>query len=58
MDLFTALELGRQLEMPMPEQVDIIAIEVEDVLSFSEACTPQVEAAIPEAAQAVRELLD
>lgn len=57
MDLFTALELGRQLGMPMPEQVAIIAIEVEDVISFGERCTPRVEAAIPKAVDAVLEEL-
>ena len=57
MDMFTALELGRRLGMPMPEDVDIVAIEVEDVITFGEACTPRVEAAIPGAMEAVLALL-
>jgi hydrogenase maturation protease len=44
-----ALELGRRLGMELPSDSDVVilAVEVEDVLTFGEACTPQVEAAIP-----------
>ena len=50
-----ALALGRGLEMALPADEDlvIIAIEVEDVLTFSEECTPAVASAIPEAVEAV-----
>lgn len=58
MDLFTALELGRRLGMPMPDQVDILAIEVENVLDFGEGCTPAIEAVIPDAADVVRRMLN
>jgi len=56
-DFFTALELGRRMGMHIPEQIEIIAIEAEDVLTFGEACTPAVEAAISVAAEIVIEIL-
>jgi len=54
-DLPTALAVGRQAgaHLPASDQIAIIAVEAEDVLSFGEAMTPQVEAAIPLAARAV-----
>jgi hydrogenase maturation protease len=50
-----ALALGRAMGMTLPADEDfvIIAIEVADVLTFAEECTPTVEAAIPEAVEAV-----
>lgn len=55
LSLSGALALGRALGMSLPpdEAIDLIAIEVEDVLEFGEACTPAVTAAIPGAADAV-----
>lgn len=53
----TALELGNQLGLALPRQIDIFAIEVEDVTTFSEKCSPEVERAIPTCVEAViREL--
>ncbi len=43
----TALELGKRLGMALPHQIIIVGIEVEEVTSFSEECTPAVVAAIP-----------
>jgi hydrogenase maturation protease len=50
-----ALRLGRQIGMTLPEDegVVIIAVEVADVLTFGETCTPAVAAAIPRAVDAV-----
>ncbi len=50
-----ALALGRGMGLTLPNDEDfiIIAIEVEDVLTFGEECTPTVEAAIPRAVEAV-----
>ena len=50
-----ALALGWGLGMMLPddEAIAIIAIEVEDVLTFGETCTPAVAAAIPHAMEAV-----
>jgi hydrogenase maturation protease len=46
-NLATALELGKRLNMKLPHQIIIFAIEVKDVTSFSEECTPEVMKAIP-----------
>jgi len=46
-NLVTALELGRKLGAPLPQEIIIFAIEVVDVTTFSEECTPEVEKAIP-----------
>lgn len=54
-----ALALGRELGMELPgdADIDIIAIEAEDVCTFGEACTPGVEAAVPRAVEMVIEAL-
>lgn len=54
-----ALALGRSLGLPLPQDKDItiLAVEVEDVLTFGETCTGQVQAAIPQAAQSILEEL-
>ena len=46
-----ALELGRKINMDLPEKIDIFGIEVVDVFTFGESCTPEVEAKIPQIAQ-------
>jgi hydrogenase maturation protease len=43
----TAIKLGEQLGLPMPQRVTIFAVEAKDVTSFGEMCTPEVTAAIP-----------
>jgi len=43
----TALELGKKLGLPLPQQIIIFAIEVADVSTFGEECTPEVERVIP-----------
>ena len=43
----TALELGRRLGLPLPQQIIIFSIEASDVTTFSEECTPEVERVIP-----------
>lgn len=57
--LSTALEVGRQAgaHVPRPEDITVIAIEVADVDTFGETLSPEVEAAIPLAVQAVLEAL-
>ncbi len=49
----TALELGKKLGLALPRQIDIFAIEVADVTTFSEKCSPEVERAIPVVADMV-----
>ncbi len=46
-NLATAIELGKRLNLNLPRQIIIFAIEVKDVTSFSEECTPEVMKAIP-----------
>ena len=46
-NLATALELGKRLELSLPQQIIIFAIEVADASTFSEECTPEVSRAIP-----------
>jgi hydrogenase maturation protease len=50
-----ALALGRSLGLSLADDgaIIIIAVEVEDVLSFGETCTPCVEAAIPRLAEVI-----
>ncbi|HUW13998.1 MAG TPA: hydrogenase maturation protease [Anaerolineae bacterium] len=54
-----ALALGRSLGLPLPrdENFTILAVEAEDVLTFGETCTEQVQAAIPALASKVLEEL-
>jgi len=54
----TALELGNRLGLALPQQIVIFAIEVENVSSFSEECTPEVERAIPLCVEMVIEELN
>lgn len=56
-NLATAMELGKRLGLAIPREIAIFAIEVQDVTTFSESCTPKVERAIPKAVRRVaREL--
>lgn len=57
-NLATALELGRKLNLPLPEQIVLFAIEAEDVTSFGEICTPEVAKAIPLCVEMVVQELD
>jgi hydrogenase maturation protease len=50
-DFATALELGKTLGLPMPSSIDVVAVEVGDVTSFRDRCTPEVEKAIPVAVE-------
>ena len=51
--LVSTLELGRKLEMDMPGEVIIFAIEAKDMATFSEKLSPEVEKAIPQAVEMV-----
>ena len=52
-NLITALELGKRLGLEMPREIIILAIEVQDVTTFSESLTPEVERAIPRVVEMV-----
>ena len=56
-NLVTALELGKMLDLAMPQKITIFAVEAKDITSFSEKCTPEVEQAIPEVVKMVLEEL-
>ncbi len=56
--LLPALELGKSLGWPMPEDVTIVAIEAGDVANFGGELTPAVKKAIPAALDLILELLD
>lgn len=43
----TALEFGNKLNLALPQQIVIFAIEVADTGTFSEECTPEVKRVIP-----------
>ncbi|GAB6187521.1 hydrogenase maturation protease [Thermopirellula anaerolimosa] len=55
----TALAFGRKMGLVLPtdDRLVLVAVEAADILTFGEACTPAVEAAIPHAVEAVREVL-
>lgn len=55
LSLLGALDLGRRLGMRLPgeEGVTIVAIEIEEALTFGETCTPAVTRAIPQAVEAI-----
>jgi len=46
-DFTTALEFGKKLSLPLPQQIIIFAIEASDVHTFKEECTPEVKQAVP-----------
>lgn len=54
-----ALALGRAMGLTLPrdEAIAIVAVEVDDVLTFGETCTPAIAAAIPRAVGVVINLL-
>ena len=59
-NLATALALGRQAgaQLPADSAILLVGIEAEDIITFSEQCTPQVQAAIPRAVDAVMAAVD
>lgn len=55
--LITALKTAESLGADIPEQVDVVAVEAQNVYDFSEELSPPVAAAVPEAVQVVFDLL-
>ena len=51
--LVTALETGRRMGLQLPQDITIFAIEVENVMDFSDRPTPSVAAVIPQVTEAV-----
>jgi len=52
--LETALELGRRMGLPMPDDVTVFAIEAADVETFGEEFSPPVAAAAGKVVELVR----
>lgn len=55
--LQTALALGRSMGVSLPRDITVVAVEADRVYDFSDALTPGVKAAIPEAVAAVVNLM-
>ena len=55
--LATALDAGIALGMKLPQDITIFAVEVENILDFSEHPTPAVAAAIPKVTEMVLGIL-
>ena len=47
MNLQTALEMGRMLNIPLPSDIKILGIEAKDVETFGENLTEDVARAVP-----------
>jgi hydrogenase maturation protease len=56
-DLASAVKLGRKLGMNLPTDIRILAMEVEDNITFSETLSPRVQAAVPEIVEQARKLI-
>jgi len=56
-NLTTALELGKMLNLAMPQKITIFAVEAKDITTFSEKCSPNVEQAILKLVKMVMEEL-
>jgi hydrogenase maturation protease len=54
-NLSTALEFGRQAgaKLPASDQIILVGVEAEDVQTFEEALSPNVENALPKAVEAI-----
>ncbi len=57
-DFPTALGLAKQLNISMPTEIIIYAIQVQDTETLSETCTPEVSAAIPKVIELVLNALE
>ena len=53
----TILAMAKKLEQKLPTEIIIFGIEVQDVKSLGEKCTPQVEAALDNILQSILDLL-
>lgn len=53
----TAIEMGRKMRLALPEHINIIGIEAENVYEFSDRLSPQVEKSIPNALALVHKII-
>jgi hydrogenase maturation protease len=56
-DFATLLELGKKVNLTLPEKIIIFGIEVKDASTFGEKCSPSVEQAIPACVAKIKRLL-
>jgi len=56
--IIAAIELGKRLGLSMPQVIEIIGIEAEDVFTLSEECTAAIEVAIPVVADMIVKEVD
>lgn len=56
--LITALEMGRRMDLSLPQEFIIYAITVENIIDFGDKPTPAVAAAIPQVTAAVLDELN
>ena len=56
-DFATACELAKNMGIDFPKEFAIFVMEVEDEFTFGEKPTPKVEAAIPQMAESIVEIL-
>jgi Ni,Fe-hydrogenase maturation factor len=57
MSVGTAFRLAEQLGIPMPGEVEIIAVEAGDASTIAEGLTPEVQAAVAPLAREIYERL-
>ena len=55
--MFEVLETARQLRMAVPNDVQVLAVEVDDLLTIGGAMTPHVRDAVPHVVARIRDLL-
>jgi hydrogenase maturation protease len=56
-DIVTAVQLGKRLGMDMPDDVVILAVQADDVLTLHEGCTPRVEEVLPRVAEEIESIV-
>jgi hydrogenase maturation protease len=56
-NLPTALELGRKLNLDMPAEVEVLTVEAQDVSTLKEELTPPVRDAVEKAVKMIRDWL-
>ncbi len=54
---FEALEVGRRIGMDVPDSITILGIQVEDTTTFSETCSPELSARLPEIVDFIGEII-
>ena len=57
-DFVTAVRMGRKFGYKMPEKIYVYAVEIKDNDTFSEECTEQVLASIPEVVKRIKREID